>query len=96
MMHKPSLSSYQTSEGLTITNENTNIKNPTASPSSQNPLVDLETMMLGKSSFSSNGLRPLADVAPFRIVGGHVSVNLPNNDIKLVVHKLQIEVLNMQ
>ena len=44
--------------------------------------------MLGKSSFSSNGLRPLADVAPFRIVGGHVSVNLPNNDIKLVAAQI--------
>jgi hypothetical protein len=33
--------------------------------------------------FASNGLRPLSDVIPFRIIGGHVSLTSPKN-IKLV------------
>ncbi len=73
-----------------IRNKNISNQAPTTitSPSNQNPLVDLETMMFGKSSFSSNGLRLLADVAPFRIVGGHVSVNLPSNDIKVIAAQI--------
>jgi hypothetical protein len=47
------------------------------------PCVDLETVRLGKSVFASNGLRPLSDVIPFRIIGGHVSLTSPKN-IKLV------------
>ena len=55
----------------------------TTSPSSTAPLVDLETVKLGRSIFSSNGLRPLADVIPFRVIGGHVSLTSPKN-VKLV------------
>ncbi len=55
----------------------------TTSPSSTAPLVDLETIKLGRSIFSSNGLRPLADVIPFRVIGGHVSLTSPKN-VKLV------------
>ncbi|MFL6457717.1 MAG: hypothetical protein ACJ71G_12230 [Nitrososphaeraceae archaeon] len=55
----------------------------TASPSSISPLVDLETVRLGKSTFASNGYRPVADVTPFRIIGGHVSLSSPKS-VKLV------------
>jgi hypothetical protein len=55
----------------------------TASPSSISPLVDLETVSLGKSTFASNGFRPVADVTPFRIIGGHVSLSSPKS-VKLV------------
>jgi hypothetical protein len=55
----------------------------TASPSSISPLVDLETVRLGKSTFASNGFRPVADVTPFRIIGGHVSLSSPKS-VKLV------------
>jgi hypothetical protein len=55
----------------------------TASPSSIAPLVDLETVRLGKSTFASNGFRPVADVTPFRIIGGHVSLSSPKS-VKLV------------
>jgi hypothetical protein len=55
----------------------------TTSPSSIAPLVDLETVKLGRSIFASNGLRPLADVIPFRVIGGHVSLTSPKN-VKLV------------
>src|SRR5919198_5472791 len=47
----------------------------TVSPSSIAPLVDLETVRLGRSTFASNGFRPVADVTPFRIIGGHVSLS---------------------
>src|SRR5919197_671761 len=55
----------------------------TTSPSSTAPLVDLETVRLGRSTFASNGFRPVADVTPFRIIGGHVSLSSPKN-VKLV------------
>jgi hypothetical protein len=55
----------------------------TTSPSSITPLVDLETVRLGKSTFASNGYRPVADVTPFRIIGGHVSLSSPKS-VKLV------------
>ena len=55
----------------------------TTSPSSVAPLVDLETIRLGKSTFASNGYRPVADVTPFKIIGGHVSLSSPKN-VKLV------------
>ena len=55
----------------------------TTSPSSTAPLVDLETVRLGKSTFASNGYRPVADVTPFRIIGGHVSLSSPKS-VKLV------------
>jgi hypothetical protein len=51
----------------------------TTSPSSTSPLVDLETVKLGRSTFASNALRPLADVIPFRIIGGHVSLTSTKN-----------------
>jgi hypothetical protein len=62
----------RTAQGKVITNS------PCATP-----CVDLETVRLGKSVFASNGLRPLSDVIPFRIIGGHVSLTSPKN-IKLV------------
>ena len=55
----------------------------TTSPSSITPLVDLETVRLGKSTFASNGYRPVADVTPFRIIGGHVSLSSPKS-VKLL------------
>ena len=55
----------------------------TTSPSSIAPLVDLETIRLGRSTFASNGYRPVADVTPFRVIGGHVSLSSPKS-VKLV------------
>ncbi|HYY41032.1 MAG TPA: hypothetical protein VE692_07260, partial [Nitrososphaera sp.] len=57
---------------------------PTASsPSATRALVDLETISLGRSTFASNGYRPVADVTPFRVIGGHVSLSSPKS-VKLV------------
>ena len=63
--------------------KNSQSKTITTSPSSTAPLVDLETVRLGKSTFASNGYRPVADVTPFRIIGGHVSLSSPKS-VKLV------------
>jgi hypothetical protein len=63
--------------------KNSQSRTVTTSPSSIAPLVDLETVRLGKSTFASNGYRPVADVTPFRIIGGHVSLSSPKN-VKLV------------
>ena len=46
--------------------------------------IDLETLKFGRSQFPSNGTIVLADVSPLQIAGGHVLLNLPNNDTKLV------------
>jgi hypothetical protein len=58
------------------------------SPSSKSPLVDLETVQLGKSTFPSGGIRPLADVNPFQIIGGHVSINSPNPNVNIIVAQI--------
>jgi hypothetical protein len=58
------------------------------SPSSKGPLVDLETIRLGKSTFPSGGIRPLADVTPFQIIGGHVSINSPNPNVNIIVAQI--------
>ena len=63
--------------------KNSQSRTITTSPSSTAPLVDLETVRLGKSTFASNGYRPVADVTPFRIIGGHVSLSSPKS-VKLV------------
>jgi hypothetical protein len=63
--------------------KNSQSRTVTTSPSSTAPLVDLETVRLGKSTFASNGYRPVADVTPFRIIGGHVSLSSPKS-VKLV------------
>ena len=60
----------------------------TTSPSSKGPLVDLETVRLGKSIFPSGGIRPLADVNPFQIIGGHVSLNSPSPNVYVIVAQI--------
>jgi hypothetical protein len=39
--------------------------------------VDTEIIKQGKSFFSANGMRALADVRPFHVIDGHVALNLP-------------------
>jgi hypothetical protein len=56
----------------------------TSSPSTTRALTDLETVRLGKSTFASNGYRPVAVVSPFKIIGGHVLLTSASNNIKLV------------
>ena len=80
----------------TIINEINNIiktqQTTTAvSPTKEGPLVDLETVRLGNSTFPSGGIRPLADVSPFQIIGGHVSINSPNDNVNLIVAEITDE-----
>ena len=52
-------------------------------------VVDLETIKFGRSQFPYNGTIVLADVAPpLHVVGGHVLLNLPSNDAKLVAAQI--------
>ena len=61
----------------------------TTSPTSKGPLVDLETIRLGKSVFAAGGIRPLADVFPFHVIGGHISLNsVSGNTVNLIVAQI--------
>ena len=56
------------------------------------PWTDIETIPLGKSFFSANGMRPLADVAPFHLTGGHVMMSIPTSsasNIKIIAADLR-------
>jgi hypothetical protein len=80
----------------TIINEINNIiktqQSTTAvSPTKEGPLVDLETVRLGNSTFPSGGIRPLADVSPFQIIGGHVSINSPSDNVNVIVAEITDE-----
>jgi hypothetical protein len=52
----------------------------TLSPSTY---VDLEMIRLG-NKFLSNALLPLSDTNPFHIVGGHISLNSPSRNLKII------------
>jgi hypothetical protein len=52
-------------------------------------VVDLETIKFGRSQFPYNGTIVLADVSPpFHVVGGHILLNLPNNDTNVVAAQI--------
>jgi hypothetical protein len=48
-------------------------------------LTDTVTVKLAKSSMSSGALFPLADVAPYRLIGGHLTANLPSSSQQNIV-----------
>jgi hypothetical protein len=48
-------------------------------------LTDIVTVKLAKSSISSGALFPLADVAPYRVIGGHLTANLPSSSQQNIV-----------
>jgi hypothetical protein len=49
------------------------------------PLTDIVTVKLAKSSMSSGALFPLADVEPYRVIGGHITANLPSSSQQNIV-----------
>jgi hypothetical protein len=55
---------------------------PPGSPSSA--FADVETIRLDRTTLASNALLSIADVAPFHIIGGHVSSNSPSSNLKLM------------
>jgi len=48
-------------------------------------LTDIVTVKLAKSSMSSGALFPLADIAPYRVIGGHLTANLPSSSQQNIV-----------
>jgi len=60
------------------------IKQNTISTPTQ-PLTDIVTVKLAKSSMSSGALFPLADVEPYRVIGGHITANLPSSSQQNIV-----------
>ena len=51
----------------------------------QQPLTDLLTVKLANSSMSSGSLFPVADVEPYRVIGGHITANLPSSSQQNIV-----------
>ena len=49
------------------------------------PLTDIVTIKLAKSSMSSGALFPLADVEPYSVIGGHITANLPSSSQQNIV-----------
>jgi hypothetical protein len=52
------------------------------------PLAYQMTVPLGQSSFASNALRPLVDVNPFSVIGGHILLSSPSPHVKLIAASL--------
>ena len=52
------------------------------------PLAYQMTVPLGGSSFASNALRPLVDVSPFGVIGGHILLSSPSQHVKLIAASL--------
>ncbi len=66
-------------------NEINNIVKQNTISAPQGPLTDILTVKLAKSSMSSGALFPLADVAPYRVIGGHITANLPSSSQQNIV-----------
>jgi hypothetical protein len=66
-------------------NEVNNIIKQNTISAPQGPLTDIVTVKLAKSSMSSGALFPLADVEPYRVIGGHITANLPSSSQQNIV-----------
>ena len=65
------------------------IKQQRAGQATTNPIVQSDNMKLGQTQIDPNNLLVIADFYPFRIVGGHVSANLPiGNEIQVIVGEI--------
>jgi hypothetical protein len=65
------------------------IKQQRVGQATTNPLVQSDNMKLGQTQIDSNNLLVIADFYPFRIVGGHVSANLPiGNEIQVIIGEI--------
>ena len=65
------------------------IKQQRVGQATTNPIVQSDNMKLGQTQIDSNNLLVIADFYPFRIVGGHVSANLPiGNEIQVVIGEI--------
>ncbi|HYT45596.1 MAG TPA: hypothetical protein VEP90_24945, partial [Methylomirabilota bacterium] len=66
-------------------NEVNNIIKQNTISTPMQPLTDIVTVKLAKSSMSSGALFPLADVEPYRVIGGHITANLPSSSQQNIV-----------
>ena len=65
------------------------IKQQRLGQATTNPIVQSDNMKLGQTQIDSNNLLVIADFYPFRIVGGHVSANLPiGNKIQVIIGEI--------
>ena len=65
------------------------IKQQRVGQATTNPIVQSDNMKLGQTQIDSNNLLVIADFYPFRIVGGHVSANLPiGNEIQVIIGEI--------
>ena len=65
------------------------IKQQRVGQATTNPIVQSDNMKLGQTQLDSNNLLVIADFYPFRIVGGHVSANLPiGNEIQVIISEI--------
>jgi hypothetical protein len=89
-------------QSVKINNQVNNIIRRTISPSSststsssvttsqgaEKPLTNVITVKLAKSSMSRNAYLPLADVSPYHLIGGHITANIPTNQLNIIVAQL--------
>ena len=54
----------------------------------EKPISNLITVKLAPNTMSRNAYLPIGDVAPYRLIGGHVTANLPTNHLYVVVAQL--------
>ena len=65
------------------------IKQQRVGQATTNPIVQSDNMKLGQTQIDPNNLLVIADFYPFRIVGGHVSANLPvGNEIQVIIGEI--------
>jgi hypothetical protein len=65
------------------------IKQQRVGQATTNPIVLSDNMKLGQTQIDPNNLLVIADFYPFRIVGGHVSANLPvGNEIQVIIGEI--------
>ena len=86
-------------QSIKINNEINNIirknvisssSSPTSTSTTQQPISNLITVKLATttSAMSRNAYLPIGDVAPYHLIGGHVTANLPSNHLYVVVAQL--------
>jgi hypothetical protein len=65
------------------------IKQQRVGQATTNPIVQSDNMKLGQTQIDQNNLLVVADFYPFRIVGGHLSANLPvGNEIQVIIGEI--------
>ena len=79
------------SASVTCINQQINnvIKQQRVGQATTNPIVQSDNMKLGQTQIDPNNLLVIADFYPFRIVGGHVSADLPvGNEIQVIIGEI--------